>query len=168
MRIPHIPAALVVALLVLLAPHPAWAAGTSNESMQQRVEAAIDELGGTQTGWNEITWDGGAVKLALDPAETTLSTSTRSTLTAKASPGNCASGRYCVYSAAGYRGNKLSYSVCPSTQTSFGALQGKVRSVKNARSSSTVRAYAGTNLKATIGAGKGSSNVSGISRVSCS
>lgn len=168
MRIPRITAALALALLALLAPHGAWAAGASNEPMQQRVDAVIGELGGTRTGWNEITWDGGAVELTLDPAETTSSTSTLSTLTAQAASGNCASGRYCVYSASGYRGNKLSYATCPSAQTSFGALQGKVRSIKNARSSSTVRAYAGTNLKATIGAGKGSSNVSGISKVSCS
>ena len=44
----------------------AGAAAKTTDSMDERIAAVLDErLGGTRTGWNEVTWDGGDVVLTL-------------------------------------------------------------------------------------------------------
>ncbi|MFV0434072.1 MAG: peptidase inhibitor family I36 protein [Leucobacter sp.] len=131
--------------------------------MQERVEDVIEEHGGTQTGWNEVTWDEGAVVLTIAP-EDSNETSANSVRTA--AKDNCAAGKYCAYGKIGYGGNKLTYTACPATYTSFSAI-GSVRSIKNNRTSGTVKAYNGSTLKNTLSPGNGSSNTSGITKITC-
>lgn len=166
-RASRLTATLTLTLILLLAPQSSWAAGPTDTSMQERVDDVIEDFGGSQTSWNEVTWGEGAIVLTLDPTDTAPDSTPRAA-TAREASAKCASGRYCVYSAAGFRGNKLSYATCPATYTSFAALHGKVRSVKNSRSSGTVLAYAGSQVKATVKAGRGASSVSRITKIRCS
>ncbi|MCS4276498.1 hypothetical protein M2390_001680 [Mycetocola sp. BIGb0189] len=155
-------AAAALTLLTLATPSIASAQGSSADAMQARVDSIISVHGGEQTAWNEITWDNGDVIATLS-AEPAASARSLSALAA----GNCASGRYCAYSLLNYGGDRLTYSACPATNTSFSAI-GTVRSISNNRASSTVRAYAGTTLKNTISSGSGASSTTGITRITCS
>lgn len=155
-------AAAALTLLALSTPSIASAQGSPTDAMQVRVDSIIATHGGEQVAWNEISWDQGAVVATLSP-ESEVSSRSISVLAA----GNCESGRYCAYSRINYGGDKLTFSACPATNTSFGAI-GQARSISNNRSSSTVRAYAGTTLKNTISTGSGAANVTGITRITCS
>ena len=84
--------------------------------MQERVEDVIEKHGGTQTGWNGVTWDEGAIILTIAP-ENSIETGPNNARAAARD--NCAAGKYCAYGKIGYGGNKLTYSACPATQTSF-------------------------------------------------
>lgn len=146
-----------VAALGVFAPVSATAVGPEDyPSMAERVAQVVAEHGGEQTGWNQVSWDDGAAVLTLAP------TATIAPLAAAA----CTAGKYCVYSQISYGGSELAFTACPATQTSFGVI-GSVRSIKNARTSSTVRAYAGTTVRATLSPGAGSANVSGVTKVTC-
>lgn len=151
-------AAVTAAILFALTPAGAWAADSpTDDQMQARVDAVIDEYGGTQTAWNEVTWDAGAVVLELGTDFVPF-----------AGTDDCASGRYCVYSRTGYEGTKITYSACPATYTSFTPLLGSVRSIKNDLGSGTVRAYNGNTLKAALTPGNGTSNVTNVTKLTCS
>lgn len=158
-------AALV--LVALFTPTAASAMTPPNTVMQERVEDVIDEHGGVQTGWNEVAWDDGAIILTLDPGDSALTgTVSARAVTAAAARDNCAAGRYCAYGKAGYGGNKLTYSACPATHTSFSII-GSPRSIKNNRTTGTVKAYNGSALKNTLTAGNGNSNTTGITKITC-
>lgn len=165
MRMTRYAAALILALAVLMAPTSAGAADTTSSTVQERVDEVIDEYGGEQTAWNEVTWEDGDIVLTLAP-ETTTTVSLRATVTATAAD-DCASGKYCVYSKTNYNGDKISYSKCPATYTSFTALSDSIHSIKNDRTSGTVKAYNGTTVKSTLAAGKGSTSVTSITKVTC-
>ncbi len=166
MRVARIlPVTVAVTLAVLIGPVSAGASELNATSMQERVDEVLAEYGGEQTGWNEVSWDGGDVVLTL-ASDVALEAHFPGSIAA-AAVDNCAAGKYCAYGAAGYGGGKLTYSSCPATHTSFGAI-GKVRSIKNDRSSGTVRAYNGSTLKATLAPGTGASNVSSITKITCS
>ncbi len=158
---------VVLALVPLVTPAEASAATPSITPMQEQVEDVIDEHGGVQTGWNEVTWDDGAIILTI-AREDSIKAGTISAraATASAARDNCAAGKYCAYGKAGYGGNKLTYSSCPATHTSFSII-GSPRSIKNNRTSGTVKAYNGSTLKNTLTAGKGNSNTSGITKITC-
>lgn len=141
----------IIAGLLFISPS-ARASEVAAASMQNHIDEVIEEYGGMQTAWNEVSWDEGNLILTIN-----------STLTDPV----CGSGRYCVYSRTSYKGFQLSFSTCPATNTSFDAI-GPVRSIKNNRTSGIVRAYSGSTLKSTISAGNGSANVSGITKVTCS
>lgn len=169
MRTPRILLTSALAIAAFLVPSAAWATGEPAPTMQNRVDAVIAEFGGEQSGWNAVSWESGAVVLSLDPegAQEELSTSARTAISVLAAD-NCASARYCAYSGTSYTGNKLTYATCPATYTSFGALLGPVRSVKNDLSGKTVRVYAGTAIRATLAGGAGTTNVTGITKIQCS
>lgn len=155
-----------LALLALLVPAAASATEPEPVPMQELVDEVINEHGGEQTGWNEVTWDGGDVVLTIDPGLGSDAKPTTRALAAMAATDNCTAGKYCAYANAFYGGSKLTYSACPATQTSFGAI-GSVRSIKNDRTSGTVKAYNGRTVKATLSPGKGNSNISGITKITC-
>ncbi|MFT4157574.1 MAG: peptidase inhibitor family I36 protein [Microbacterium sp.] len=161
-------ASAAVVLVSLLTPATALAIEPSPSPMQQLVDDVIEEHGGVQTGWNEVTWDEGDIMLTIDPQLGERSVSARvDAAPAAAAKDNCAAGKYCAYAAAFYGGSKLTYSACPATYTSFSVI-GAVRSIKNSRTSGTVRAYNGSTVKSTMSAGQGSSNISGITKITCS
>ena len=57
--------ALITTAIIALSIFAAAPAKTT-DSMDERIAAVLDErLGGTRTGWNEVTWDGGDVVLTL-------------------------------------------------------------------------------------------------------
>lgn len=155
-------AATALALITPFTPAVASAAEPETSPMQERVEEVIDEFGGEQISWNEVSWDGGKIVLTLN-AETTTPLAV-----VAASKEDCASGKYCLYSRAFYEGDKLTFSACPATHTSFTLLGGAPRSIMNDRSSGKVKAYNGSTVKATLNAGTGTSNISGVTKVTCS
>jgi len=158
----HTIAATLSLLLALTTAFAAPASATDEStSMQGRIEAVIAEYGGIQTGWNQVSWGEGVavLDLSVEQVEGAVSALAAST---------CASGRYCAYSGTSYGGNRLTYSACPASYTSFGALGGPVRSVKNSRSSGTVRAYANSTVVATLAPGAGDAIVSGVTKLTCS
>lgn len=65
-------ASAALVLVALFTPTAAPATTPPPTAMQERVEDVIEEHGGVQTGWNEVTWDAGAVILTLDPEDGTL------------------------------------------------------------------------------------------------
>lgn len=155
-----------VIALGLLAPTSATAAGSEFQTMAERVAQVIADHGGTQTGWNQVSWDDGDTVLTLAPTGGGNSSTALIAGVTTLAADTCAAGKYCVYSQINYGGNELAFTACPATQTSFGVI-GSVRSIKNARTSSTVRAYAGTTVKATLSPGVGSANVTGVTKVTC-
>lgn len=161
MRIARLTLTFVLAVVLSVAGTSAAQAVTTDPAMQSRVDAVIDQFGGTQTGWNAVAWDDGAVVLELAPESAGTDSVT-------AAADNCASARYCAYASANYQGNKLTYSACPATYTNFSALLASPRSVKNDLSSGTVRVYGGSTVKATLSAGSGTSNVTGVTKITCS
>ena len=133
--------------------------------MQQAVEEVLEEHpGGTQTGWNEVSWDDGEVVLNIAPEEAGILGVSGNAITALSTSRNCASGRYCAFSRPGYSGSKLTVSSCTNRSTSQ---LPQVRSIANSRSSGTVRAYNG-NRQITSVAPRSGKNVSGtITRLTC-
>lgn len=156
-------ATVTLTLIALLIPTAASATTPHTTPMQERVEDVIEEHGGVQTGWNEVTWDGGDIVLTIAPEN---GSETGPNSARAAARDNCAAGKYCAYGKIGYGGNKVTYSACPATHTSFSII-GSARSIKNNRSSGTVRAYSGSTLKNTLAAGNGASNTSGITKITC-
>lgn len=155
----------LLALAVVLAPTSVSVAAEPGETtMQERVDEVIAEFGGEQVDWNQVSWDEGEIVLTLAEEESRANTAR---VAAAAATDKCASGKYCVYPKIGYGGNQLAFSACPATQTSFSVI-GSIRSIKNDRASNTVRAYAGSTLRATLAAGTGNTNISGITKVTCS
>jgi len=152
-------AAAVIAAVLLIALPGAAARADDASDMQDRVDAALRaQPGGTQTDWNEVTWNQGDVILTLAPPTASA--------TGLAVVGGCTSGRFCAYSGSSYTGSKLTYSTCASAQ-SVAALGAPVRSIANARSSGVILAYGGSTLLASASAGAGS-NVSGTTtNISC-
>lgn len=126
-------AAGVVALLGFAAASPAYA---DPIAMQERVDYAIaTNPGGIQTGWNEVTWDGGDMILTLAPEEDPAAEENDGAI-GRAAVGSCANGTYCVYSSPNLGGSKLTFVSC--TSHSVSALGSAVRLVANGRSSGTV------------------------------
>lgn len=148
---------LILACLAILTPAATASAASTQSPIQERIDSLIASHGGVQTSPNTVVWEGGAIILEVwDPSVST----TQATA--------CAAGRYCVFSSTFYTGNKISYSTCPATLTAFGSLGGPVRSIKNNRSSGTVRAYSGTTLKSTLPPGAGAGSVLAIDKITCS
>ncbi len=150
---------IALVLAVVLTPLHASADVPSTPSIQKQIDRVITQHGGQQTGWNEVSWDHGAITLTVN-SETSLSPFAANGTT-------CAAGKYCVYSRSQQGGTKLSYSTCPATYTSFSALSGSVRSVVNNRSNGVVRAYSGNEVKAQLSAGQAANNVTGITKLTC-
>lgn len=161
---------IVVALTALLTPTTAWATDADTSPVQERIDEVIAEHGGDQTAWNEVSWDDGDIVLTIANDQNISIDDARGTsvptTTAAASADNCASGKYCVYSRINYGGDKLTYSSCPATYTSF-SLSGPIRSIKNDRSSGTVKAYNGSTLKKTLSPGTGTVNISNVTKITC-
>lgn len=153
-------ATCIITLSTTFAVTPAFSSEPQNSPLQGEIDSILAEFGGEQTAWNEVSWDDGNVVLTLDTGAVHQ--------IAPFAIGGCDSGKYCAYSATLYSGRKLSFSTCPSTHTSFSALGGPVRSVANSRSSGTVRVYGGSTLKATLSPNSGASNVSGVTKITCS
>lgn len=154
---------IVIGAIALLATSVAGptAAATGTGNMQERVEAVLAENpGGTQIGWNEISWDDGDVILTLAPS------ASPSGVTAFAAVGGCTAGRFCAYSQSSYGGDKITFSTCTSSH-SVSALSGPVRSMANSRTSGTIRAYAGSTLLASAAAGTGSNVTGTTTKISC-
>lgn len=149
-------AAAILTATVALAPVSAMAAEAPD--LQVRIDSIVAEYGGAQTAWNEVSWEDDQVVL-------TLAEGVDAARTAPMSSG-CASGRYCAYSGIGYTGDKITYSTCPATHTAFVAI-GSVRSIMNARSSGTVRAYGGATLKAALSPSVGRTSISGVAKITC-
>lgn len=151
--------ALTTIALFIGAVVAATPADAATSDVQTQINQVIAEHGGTQTAWNQVSWDEGAIVL---------------TVVAEAGPGiqaqaigPCATGKYCVYSGAGYTGSNLTYSTC-TTGNSVSALP-QVRSIANSRSTGTVRAYNGTTVVATVNANTGKTPITGTTTtVSCS
>ena len=123
------------------------------------LQLGIDEIlaaypGGTQVGEREISWDGGEVILTLEPEFTTFAV------------GNCATGSFCAYTGANRSGTKVSFTNCSATN-STSVLGKPVRSVANARSSGSVRAYNGSSTVLTVAAGGTSNTTSTVTRLGC-
>jgi hypothetical protein len=146
--------AITTILLVLAGVTPAHAEASA---VQDRIDQVLVDYGGTQSSWNQVSWDGGAIVLTVvDP-----------TGPQTFSIGPCAAGKYCAYSGTSYTGSVLTFSTC-TTGNSVAAL-GQVRSIANSRTSGTVRAYNGSTLVATVSANTGKTPISGtVSTVSCS
>ena len=147
-------ASATAALLALSTP--SWAS-TQEPGLQHQIdELILQHPGGVQTGWNEITWGQGEVvmNLAQGRAGDSLTSS-------------CAAGRFCAFDGANYSGNKITFSTCTSSH-SVSPLPRPVRSMYNARSSGTIRAYAGSTLLASASAGSGSNVTGTTSHISCS
>lgn len=147
----------IVTAVLLAFWAPSWAI-----SPEPGIQDMVDDLlaqhpGGEQTGWNEVSWQGGEVVLTLmsdDPSADPLAV-------------NCAAGRFCAYDGSNYSGNRITFSTCTNYH-SVAQLVRPVRSMYNARGSGTIRAYSGSTLLASATAGRGT-NVSGTtSHISCS
>lgn len=141
--------AITVVTLLLTSGLPSSAAST-----QEQVDAVIARFGGVQTTPNTISWQNGTITLEIRTSGAPAST--------------CSPGRYCAYQRAFFRGSVLSYSACPASYTDFSALLGSVGSVSNQRSTGTVRALANSSTVATLGPRQSSSQVRGITKITCS
>lgn len=125
--------------------------------MQGHIDAVIQEFpGAVQTGWNEVTWDDGAVILTIAPG---------GGLAPTAAVGNCASGTYCVYSGQNRTGSKLTFSTCANHSVS--PLGGPVRSMANARSSGSVVAKNGGAVVLTVATGTSKNTTATITHANC-
>ncbi len=151
----------VAAMLLTLWAGTSAHADTGSTDMQDRIDAVLQEQpGGTQIAWNEVSWNDGDVVLTL------ASASTSQGVTTFAAVGGCTSGKFCAYNQTGYRGDKITYSTCTSSQ-SVSALVGPVRSIANSRTSGTIRAYAGSTLLATATAGTGANVTGTTTNITC-
>ncbi|WP_162621889.1 peptidase inhibitor family I36 protein [Microbacterium suaedae] len=157
-------ALLIPAALGLVAPQAATAAEiVQTSSVQEQVDEVIDDFGGEQTAWNEVSWDDGDVTLTIVP-ETSTASARIVSAAAAATKNNCATGKHCAFASAGYRGNVMTFSTCATNQSV--AVLGSAGSVANNRSNKTVKAYKGTTLIATIGANSGK-DTAGTTKLSC-
>ena len=134
-----------------------WLPANGATGDQHRIDEIIAQYGGVQIGPTTISWDQGSVLLDLD---------TQPTAEVAAATSVCSTGSFCAFGGVSYSGTKLTFSTCPATHTSFPTIT--VRSIYNNRSSRTVRAYASTSLRTTLGPGTGAPNVSGITKITCS
>lgn len=160
-------ATTMIAFLALFVPTTASAVTPTTITVQDLVDEVIDTHGGQQSSWNEVSWDGGDIVLTIDPGPSNSAAKVAPLAEyATSSTSTCPAGRCCAWNYTHYRGDRLTFATCPATVTSFTTI-GSVRSVYNARTSGTVRAYSGTALKATVTAGKGATNVSGITTITC-
>lgn len=133
MKGPPLHATRIIATLTLAAAltiPPAQSATASESDVQARIDQVIaDYPGGVQTAPNEVSWGDGQVILTVVDSD---APSTRAV-------GSCATGAHCVYSGTSLTGSKLTFSTC--TTQSVAPLGGPVKSIANARSSVSVRAY---------------------------
>lgn len=122
-------AVLVIVLLLTAVSSPisAWSQPSEESSAQYVIDEVMKEHGGTQTAWNEIQWNGGEITLTLDPSFS--KSGARSARSAVSAASSCSKGKYCVYGSKEHAGTKLSFSSCPASNVSFGAI-GSVRSIK--------------------------------------
>lgn len=141
---------LMAAMLPLAAP--VAAAGTN--SVQARVDAVLAEFGGVQITANQVSFDGGRAVL-------TLESGTIAPLAVK----SCATGTFCAYNLTNQGGAKLAFTDCKATNST--APLGQVRSVANARSSGTVKAYNGATAVLSVAAGKAANTGASITRLGC-
>ena len=151
-------AATALAAVALLAS-PLAANASPDPALQERIDAVIDQFGGTQTGPGEVTWGEGAVVLTIAPI-----TDDRPIAF---SVGSCPSGSFCAYSLAGYFGSRLTFTTC-TTGNSVAALGAPVRSIANSRGFGTVYAYNGGSLAITVPADTGTNTTATITTLSCS
>lgn len=84
-----------------------------------------------------------------------------------AAVGGCTTGKFCAYNQTGYRGDKITFSTCSSSQSVTG-LTGAVRSIANSRSTGIIRAYAGSTLLASAAAGTGVNVTGTTTNIFCS
>ena len=145
---------VLAAFALVFVAAPAHADTTDTQAEVDRVIAAH---GGTQTAWNEVSWNDGETVLTIAATDGP----------GVFSVGPCAAGKYCVYSGAGYTGSILTFSSC-TTGNSVAALP-QVRSIANSRTAGTVRAYNGSTLVTTVAPNTGNVLISGtVKTVSCS
>lgn len=151
-------ASLGALALALSAPIAAIAAPVA-DTLQTRVDAVLSEFpGGTQTGLNQITWDGGAMILTLEDTSGGIGLF---------AVGSCATGYHCAYSGNALSGNKLSLSGCDTTHST--AALGVVRSIANAHSSGYVQAKnaSGSVLSTVYAGGSVGYAPAGITQLTC-
>lgn len=159
-RIPLLAAAVLVAA-VSLAPTPALASGSypDDESLQSRIDAVLLAFpDGVQIADDTVAWERGEVALTLAGGSSARSI------------GNCATGKYCAWSAFNYGGSKLSFSSCSlaGSSNSLAPLGSNARSLANARTSGTVKAKNGATVVHTLAAGVGiPSNVATLTTMVC-
>jgi hypothetical protein len=152
------PAALfggfILALVSIFAGTPAFA----DPDVQSQIDEVLAEFpGGTQTAWNEVSWDNGAVVLTLSvPGEVVAM-----------GVGSCANGYYCAYAGPSYTGSKLTFSGC-TAGNSVAALGAPVRSIANSRVFGTVSAYNSSSFLFSVGAGSGTNTGASVTLLSCS
>lgn len=151
MKRPIIIAAVLAALSLTLLP----SAAADDPSMQDRVDDVIQEHGGVQSGWNEVTWDDGAVVLTIEPRGGF----------APFAVGTCATGTYCVYSGPNRTGSKIAFSTCANHSVS--PLGGPVRSMANARSSGSVVAKNSSTVVLTVAVGGSKNTTATVTHANC-
>jgi len=120
-------AVLLISTAGLGASQSAFA--STDTAQATNYPAQIDDLlrtnpGGTQTGPNTITWEGGAVELRLAPDG------------ASRAVGTCPTGSFCAFSSTNLAGSRVSFTTC--STHSVGSLIGTAKSIANARTSGTV------------------------------
>lgn len=144
-------ATLAAAALLLLgvSAAPAFA----SDPVQTKIEAIIAQYGGEQISTNQIGWDDGDVVLTVPAAFSTQSV------------GSCATGKFCAYSAINQAGLSISFTNCTTANST--APIGSVRSVANARTSGSVKAYNGATVVLTVGAGAKTNTGATITRLGC-
>jgi hypothetical protein len=151
----------VAACTLLLLALSAGPAAASPEALttQDKIDRVLAEFpGGEQLTSTTVAWDDGAALLTFESDS------------AARAIGSCATGSYCAWSGTSYTGTKMSFTGCSAggTSSSLAALGGVVRSMANARSSGTVRAYNSNTLTRTIGAGIGVPlNTAAVTRMTC-
>ncbi|ACZ29893.1 hypothetical protein Xcel_0861 [Xylanimonas cellulosilytica DSM 15894] len=152
------PMLVLLATAMLAVTVPAAANAQDAPDMQERIETVLaDNPGGVQTGWNEVTWDDGAVILTIAPDSDI----------APRTIGSCATGAFCAYSQAGYLGSKLTFTTCTANH-SVSTLGAPVRSIANARNNNTVKALNGSTVVLTVPANTGKNTTASITKLSCS
>lgn len=146
-----------VATAALLVSNSAFPASADPSPQQSNLAQVIGRYGGTQTSFNTVSWNNGAITLHIadDTASPTAIT-------------DCPSGRYCVFQKASFQGSVLSFSTCPQSHTDFSALGGMVGSAVNKRTTGTVRLYANSTTKATLLPGQSAAFLTGITKLTCS
>lgn len=132
---------IVILTSVLGIIAPAAYGESSNDPTQNQVDAVLAQFPeGTQTGPGEVSWDGGQVVLTIISSEAQAR-----------SVGSCSSGWFCAYTGSALSGSRLAFSSCSGTN-SLAAIGNAPRSIANARSSGTVRAYSPVGAVASVGA----------------
>lgn len=137
-----------------------WTTTTAQAAtLQDEVNKVLEEFGGIQIAPNAIAWNGREIILEIRNVESQKAT---------AAVNNCPDGSFCAFDAGAYSGNRLMFTACPTTVTTFPGLS-NVRSLQNSRATGTVRAYSSTILRATLNPGKGAPLLPvGITKLTCS